>query len=143
MCEPNPVLLVSTQMPPFDLPLLRRLGEAEVAAFRRDGFLVVERLLSAERVAALQERFPRLFAGKFDIGVYLDEWYWREGMSLPDVTRHMANAWKSDLTWPNWCCPPISSPQRDWPDGQPSRGHHLRGPQMKSISCTRTLVWTS
>ncbi len=85
-------------MPPFDLPVLRHLGEAEVAAFRRDGFLIVERLLSAERVAALQERFPRLFAGKFDTGIYPDEWYWREGMSLPDVTRHMANAWKSDLT---------------------------------------------
>lgn len=85
-------------MPPFDLPLLRRLGTAEVAAFRRDGFLVVERILSADQTAALQERFPRIFAGKFDTGIYPDEWYWREGMSLPDVTRHMANAWKSDLT---------------------------------------------
>jgi hypothetical protein len=46
----------------------------------------------------LRGRFPLLFAGKFDTGVYPDEWYWREGMSLPDVTRHMANAWKADLT---------------------------------------------
>ena len=37
-------------------------------------------------------------SGKFDTGIYPDEWYWREGMSLPDVTRHMANAWKADLT---------------------------------------------
>jgi ectoine hydroxylase-related dioxygenase (phytanoyl-CoA dioxygenase family) len=46
----------------------------------------------------LRESFPKLFAGRFDTGIYPDEWYWREGMSLPDVTRHMANAWKADLT---------------------------------------------
>lgn len=82
----------------FDLPLFARLGEDDIARFRRDGFLIVERFLSEERVTALRESFPKLFAGKFDTGVYPDEWYWREGMSLPDVTRHMANAWKADLT---------------------------------------------
>ena len=56
------------------------------------------RALGAERIACLRESFPKLFAGKFDTGVYPDEWYSREGMSLPDVTRHMANAWKADLT---------------------------------------------
>ncbi|HKU96080.1 MAG TPA: phytanoyl-CoA dioxygenase family protein [Vineibacter sp.] len=85
-------------MSALDLPVLNRLGEAEIDGFRRDGFLVVKRLLSEDRIAALRERFPRLFAGQFDTGVYPDEWYWREGMSLPDVTRHMANAWKADLT---------------------------------------------
>jgi ectoine hydroxylase-related dioxygenase (phytanoyl-CoA dioxygenase family) len=85
-------------MSAFDLPLLSRLREPEIERFTRDGFLIVERILTRERVAALQERFPKLFAGRFDTGVYPDEWYWREGMSLPDVTRHMANAWKADLT---------------------------------------------
>lgn len=85
-------------MAAFDLPRLADIGEDEIARFRRDGFLVVERILSEERVAALRDRFPLLFAGRFDTGVYPDEWYWREGMSLPDVTRHMANAWKADLT---------------------------------------------
>lgn len=84
-------------MPALDLPSLARLGDAEVARFRRDGFLVLERCLPDAAVAELRERFPRLFAGRFDTGVYPDEWYWREGMSLPDVTRHMANAWKADL----------------------------------------------
>jgi phytanoyl-CoA hydroxylase len=84
-------------MAAFDLPRLAALGDAEIARFRRDGFLVVERVLSAERVEALRASFPKLFAGRFDTGVYPDEWYWREGMSLPDVTRHMANAWKADL----------------------------------------------
>ncbi len=84
-------------MPAFDLPLLARLGEAEVARFRRDGFLIVERVLGDAQISALGESFPKLFAGRFDTGIYPDEWYWREGMSLPDVTRHMANAWKADL----------------------------------------------
>ncbi len=53
---------------------------------------------TSAQIEALRASFPRIFAGKFDTGVYPDEWYWREGMSLPDVTRHMANAWKSDLT---------------------------------------------
>src|SRR3546814_7264154 len=81
-------------MAAFDLPRLAAIGEDEIVRFRRDGFLVVERILSEERIAALRERFTPLFAGRFDTGVYPDEWYWREGMSLPDVTRHMANAWK-------------------------------------------------
>src|ERR1700760_5158164 len=85
-------------MPAFDLPSLARISDADVEQFRRDGFLIVERFLSEERIGALRESFPRLFAGKFDTGVYPDEWYWREGMSLPDVTSHMANAWKADLT---------------------------------------------
>jgi phytanoyl-CoA hydroxylase len=85
-------------MPSFDLPLFARLSDTDISSFQRDGFLIVERFLSEERITALRERFPKLFAGKFDTGVYPDEWYWREGMSLPDVTRHMANAWKADLT---------------------------------------------
>jgi phytanoyl-CoA hydroxylase len=85
-------------MSAFDLPKLARLDEDHIERFRRDGFLIIERFLSEDRVMALRERFPKLFAGKFDTGIYPDEWYWREGMSLPDVTRHMANAWKADLT---------------------------------------------
>lgn len=81
----------------FDLPRLADLTSADVERFQRDGFLVVERILAADRIEALRESFPKLFAGKFDTGIYPDEWYWRDGMSLPDVTRHMANAWKADL----------------------------------------------
>src|SRR4051794_27225570 len=87
-----------SDMPALDLPLLARLGQADIDRFRKDGFLIVEQMLSPDRVEALCASFPKLFAGKFDTGVFPDEWYWREGMSLPDVTRHMANAWKADLT---------------------------------------------
>ena len=85
-------------MAAFDLPRLAVIGEGEITRFRRDGFLVVERILDDDAIEALRGRFPKLFAGQFDTGVYPNEWYWREGMSLPDVTRHMANAWKADLS---------------------------------------------
>jgi phytanoyl-CoA hydroxylase len=84
-------------MASFHLPRLAELDEAAIARFRQQGFLIVERILDRDQIGALRDRFPRLFAGQFDTGVYPDEWYWREGMSLPDVTRHMANAWKADL----------------------------------------------
>src|SRR3954451_25108740 len=73
------------------------LSSEDIESFREEGFLIVPRVLGMDTVERLRERFPLLFAGKFDTGVYPDEWYWREGMSLPDVTRHMANAWKADL----------------------------------------------
>jgi len=79
------------------LASLATLGKRQIDCFRRDGFLVVERCLGPDQVATLCASFPKLFAGKFDTGIYPDEWYWREGMSLPDVTRHMTNAWKADL----------------------------------------------
>jgi phytanoyl-CoA hydroxylase len=70
----------------------------DVAAFREQGFLIKERVLNQTFVDSLRGRFPLLFSGAFETGVYPDEWYWRENLSLPDVTRHMANAWKADLT---------------------------------------------
>lgn len=82
----------------YHFPRLSEISPADRAKFEADGFLVVERILAPEQIEELRGRFPLLFAGKFDTGVYPDEWYWREGMSLPDVTRHMANAWKADLS---------------------------------------------
>lgn len=74
------------------------MSAAQIAKFREDGFLVVENVIDESDIEALRASFPRVFAGDFDTGVYPDEWHWREGMSLPDITRHMANSWKSDLT---------------------------------------------
>jgi phytanoyl-CoA hydroxylase len=70
---------------------------ATIERFRRDGFVMVERLLGRDLVARINERIDPLFAGRFETGIWPDEWHWRPGMSLPDVTRQMANVWKSDL----------------------------------------------
>lgn len=79
------------------LEKLARLTGAERQRFAADGFLVIERVLEDSAIARLASRFDPLFKGEFETGVYPDEWYWREGISLPEATRHMANAWKSDL----------------------------------------------
>ncbi len=82
----------------WTIQALSDIGDHTREAFHRDGFVVIENILDEERITALRASFPRIFAGDFDTGVYPDEWHWREGISLPDVTRHMGNAWKSDLT---------------------------------------------
>ena len=53
-------------------------------------------VISADTAAAVRARFDDLFAGRFSTGIYPDEWHWREGLSLPDATREIVNAWKSD-----------------------------------------------
>ena len=68
----------------------------QIARFRRDGFLVVERLVEPEAAARLAERFSPLFRGEFETGLYPDEWNWREGRDADDLTRQICNAWKSD-----------------------------------------------
>lgn len=68
------------------------------AQFQDDGFLVVDRLIDPSLAEAIKNRFPLLFRGEFDTGVYPDEWHWREGMGRDDVTREIVNSWKSDYT---------------------------------------------
>lgn len=72
--------------------------ETDREEFRERGFVVKPQVLGKGFVEELRARFPLLFRGEFDTGVYPDEWYWREEMSRPEATRHMANAWKADLT---------------------------------------------
>lgn len=75
-----------------------QLSAEQVAQFQTDGFLIIENLLEAEQVAQVVNRIEPLFYGKFETGIYPDEWHWRPGLSLPDVTREICNGWKSDLT---------------------------------------------
>lgn len=82
----------------MNLDRLTQLGADAKREFDERGYLVIGSLLAAEEIEALRGRFEPLFHGEFETGVFPDEWYWREGMNLPDVTRHMANAWKCDLT---------------------------------------------
>ena len=68
----------------------------QIARFRRDGFLVVERLIEPAAAARLAARFEPLFRGDFETGLYPDEWNWRKGRDADDLTRQICNAWKSD-----------------------------------------------
>ncbi len=71
-------------------------GSSDIQRFRRDGFLVVERLIEPAAAARLAARFGPLFRGAFETGLCPDEWNWREGRDAEDLTRQICNAWKSD-----------------------------------------------
>ena len=61
------------------------------------GFAVTPRpILADDTRRALHFRYESLFRGDFETGVYPDEWHWRQGLSLPHVTREICNAYKSD-----------------------------------------------
>ncbi|TVQ18631.1 MAG: phytanoyl-CoA dioxygenase family protein [Leptolyngbya sp. DLM2.Bin15] len=75
-----------------------QLTESQIQQFQNDGFLIIENLLPLDLPDRLIERMERLFYGEFETGIYPDEWYWRQGLSLPDVTREICNAWKCDRT---------------------------------------------
>ena len=74
------------------------LSSAQIEQFQTDGFLIIENFLPSDFAKQLADRMEPLFHGEFETGIYPDEWYWRPGLSLPDVTREMCNAWKCDRT---------------------------------------------
>jgi ectoine hydroxylase-related dioxygenase (phytanoyl-CoA dioxygenase family) len=69
-----------------------------IEQFQTDGFVILERFLSADEVARAAARFEPLFRGEFETGLYPDEWNWSEGRDPPDHTRQICNGWKSDRT---------------------------------------------
>lgn len=74
-----------------------QLNDDHIAQFQDDGFLIVENLIDRTLVDELTRRIEPIFGGEFETGIYPDEWHWRKGMSLPDITREICNVWKSDL----------------------------------------------
>ena len=58
-----------------------------IETFKRDGFVIIRNLLDADEIAAARERFEPLFHGKFETGLYPDEWNWQEGRDPADRTR--------------------------------------------------------
>mgnify|MGYP001801588939 CR=1 FL=1 len=65
------------------------LSPEQISQFREDGFLILENFLPSEFVGQLVSRLSPLFHGEFETGIYPDEWHWRPGMSLSDITREM------------------------------------------------------
>ncbi|MGZ6546038.1 MAG: phytanoyl-CoA dioxygenase family protein, partial [Actinomycetota bacterium] len=71
--------------------------EAQVGAFHRDGFLVVdEGLVSAKALDLLRERYERLFDGEYETGIKPDEVNWVKGRDPEDRTRQICNGWRAD-----------------------------------------------
>ncbi|KAM3114859.1 hypothetical protein [Phormidesmis sp. 146-33] len=75
-----------------------QLTDVQIQHFQEDGFLIVENFLPIDFSNRPVDRMEPLLQGQFETGIYPDEWYWRPGLSLPDVTREICNGWKCDLT---------------------------------------------
>jgi len=74
------------------------LSPQHVDAYNRDGFVIIENILTSHEIDAARARFEPLFSGEFQTGLYPDEWNWRMGRDREDLTRQICNGWKSDLT---------------------------------------------
>lgn len=80
-----------------------QITDEQIDAFKKDGYLILTRpVMDDEMIEQLRKRVHRIFDGKFDTGIYPDEWHWRQGMSREDVTREICNAWKSDSLIARW-----------------------------------------
>lgn len=77
---------------------MRPLTPTDLDTFDRDGFLVIHDVLNSAEIDAARARFEPMFSGKFQTGLYPDEWNWRMGRDREDLTRQICNGWKSDLT---------------------------------------------
>ena len=76
---------------------IERFTDEQVAAFHRDGFLIVEEGLIGDRaLERLRERYLPLFDGEDETGIRSDDVNWVEGRDPQDRTRQLCNAWKSD-----------------------------------------------
>ena len=77
--------------------MIDNFSEEQVAAFERDGFLIIEEGLVAESVLdVLRDRFDRLFEGIYHTGIRPDEVNWVAGRDPEDRTRQICNGWKAD-----------------------------------------------
>ncbi len=71
---------------------------AQIEAFRRDGFVVLESFLPVAEVDAVREHFTRAFAHDWETGLRPDEVNYEPGITPPDKTRQLCNVWKADRT---------------------------------------------
>jgi hypothetical protein len=77
--------------------VLESLSQAQVEAFDRDGFLIVEEgLVPPGALELLRERFLRLFEGEYETGIKPDEVNWVPGRDPEDRTRQICNGWRAD-----------------------------------------------
>jgi hypothetical protein len=74
------------------------ITDEELTRFTEDGFVIVERIIDPGEARSLAERYDDLFAGRFETGLYPDEWNWRPDRDAPDLTRQICNGWKADRT---------------------------------------------
>jgi ectoine hydroxylase-related dioxygenase (phytanoyl-CoA dioxygenase family) len=88
--------MTATLPAPTSAPVAPTL--AQIEAYRRDGFLVVERFMPADELEAVRARFARAFEHEWETGLAPDEVNYTPGVTPPDRTRQLCNVWKADRT---------------------------------------------
>jgi ectoine hydroxylase-related dioxygenase (phytanoyl-CoA dioxygenase family) len=77
--------------------LIESWSDEQLAAFDRDGFLIVEEgFIDAATIERLRDSFDRLFAAEYETGIRPDEVNWVAGRDPEDRTRQICNGWKAD-----------------------------------------------
>ncbi|MEM7057215.1 MAG: phytanoyl-CoA dioxygenase family protein [Pseudomonadota bacterium] len=77
------------------MPVALDISAHDIAAFKRDGFLIRDRIVPPETVERLRAEMKRSYQGDYDTGLYPDEVNWKPGDD-PHVTRQICNVWKSN-----------------------------------------------
>jgi ectoine hydroxylase-related dioxygenase (phytanoyl-CoA dioxygenase family) len=72
--------------------------DEQLAAYRRDGFLVIQDYMPREELVRVREHFARVFGHDWETGLAPDEVNYTPGVTAPDRTRQLCNVWKSDRT---------------------------------------------
>jgi ectoine hydroxylase-related dioxygenase (phytanoyl-CoA dioxygenase family) len=76
---------------------MKTLTDAQVAQFKKDGFLIVDKIIEPEHAAEIRGRFDAIFNdGHYETGIKPDEVNLPVGD--PPYTKQICNAWKSDLS---------------------------------------------
>ncbi|KAF4676080.1 hypothetical protein FOL46_007958 [Perkinsus olseni] len=83
--------------PRVNLPATSEL-QAIQTSLTTKGYATLGQLLCPQQALTLADKFPAIFRGEFDTGVFPDEWHWREGISKESAPREIVNAWKADDT---------------------------------------------
>jgi ectoine hydroxylase-related dioxygenase (phytanoyl-CoA dioxygenase family) len=68
----------------------------QIAQYRRDGFLVVDRFIGDDELARVREHFHACFRHEWETGLAPDEVNYDPATTPPDRTRQMCNVWKAD-----------------------------------------------
>jgi ectoine hydroxylase-related dioxygenase (phytanoyl-CoA dioxygenase family) len=71
---------------------------AQIAGYRRDGFLVVQEFMPQNELTEVRAHFAQAFAHEWETGLAPDEVNYTAGVTPPDRTRQLCNVWKADRT---------------------------------------------
>lgn len=78
------------------MPFQFEVQPSQRRCFNSDGFVIVDRLICQQKIAALHRAFDDLFNGVFETGVRPDEVNWQAGESDPALSRQICNGWKAN-----------------------------------------------